>query len=104
MAKCICMVQEEQIPASVLAELEAGLKGIIVANDISENPVVAWIEVPKGEGWTAGKPSTSSVVAIFCQDMEQDKRVSMLQLICDLWTAKTGCSINEIVAMIAPAN
>lgn len=102
MAKCICMFQEGQISENVIVALETGLKNIVVANGISDSPVVNWIEIPCGEGWTAGAPSTSSVVALFCQDIEQSQRLKMLNSICDLWTAETGCSINEIIAMVSP--
>ncbi len=98
MTVCGCMIQEGQIPEAQLEQLEAGLSDI--ASRFFGNPAeVAWTTVAAGDGWTSGKPSSSSLVVMYVPPgLDQEVRTELLTSICDLWTNTTGCSIGEIVA------
>ncbi len=98
MILCGCMIQEGQVPEATQKELEQGL-GEITQRFFEAPAAAVWTTVAEGDGWTAGEPSSSSLVVMYVPaGMEQDRRTSLLSELCDLWMAKTGCSINEIVA------
>lgn len=98
MTLCGCMVQAGQVPDSQLEVLEEGL-GEISTRFFGEPADVAWTTVASGNGWTGGKPSSTSLVVMYVPaGLEQTVRTTLLESICDLWTETTGCSISEIVA------
>jgi len=103
MAKCMCMVQEGQIPDPVLETLGEKLNDIVVSHKLGAAAEIAWIVIPRGRGWTAGEPSTSSVVTVAAPPIEQSHRETILTEICDMWCKATGCHINQIVATVMPA-
>jgi hypothetical protein len=92
------MVQEGQVSEDHVKSIEDGLGAI--TSRFFELPVsVAWTTVAKGDGWTAGEPSTTSLVVMYVPEgLDQRTRTSLLKSICDLWSGTTGCSVNEIVA------
>ncbi|NIB43533.1 hypothetical protein HBA55_28250 [Pseudomaricurvus alkylphenolicus] len=102
MTYCICLLQEGQIPEHQVADLGNGIHDIAAKHSLGTEPNISWIIVPKGQGWTAGQPSTSSVVTMMTSSMEQSQRVKILNDICNLWTERTGCHINEIIATVMP--
>ncbi len=98
MILCGCMVQEAQISSHQIDELETGLSQI-TSRFFAMPAATSWTTVATGDGWTAGAPSSTSLVVMYVpQGLDQDTRTSLLQAICDLWSQITGCSINEIVA------
>ena len=98
MILCGCMVQEGQIPEPQVQLLEAGL-GDIGARYFEQPVTTSWTTIAKGNGWTAGAPSSTSIVVMYVPPgLDQETRTSLLSSICDLWSDTTGCSINEIVA------
>lgn len=98
MILCACMVQEGQISEQQMQSLEAGLNGI--TSEFFDQPAAPlWTTVARGDGWTAGEPSTTSLVVMYVPPgMDQPTRTRLLEAVCDTWSAVTGCSINEIVA------
>lgn len=102
MAHFACIIQEGQEPDRKVDALETGLRRI--SRDFFEQNAddveIRWDRVGKGWAWTAGEPSTSSIVIrsvpVGYDDREREK---LLKAICDLWVATTGCSINEVVAV-----
>ncbi len=100
MIRCMCIVQEDQGPA----QNQAGMKRLL--NDFSQRAFgepadIHWIEVPKTNGFTAGGPSTSSIVSLTAlEPVAQDTRTELLQELCAAWSGATGCSINEVVGII----
>jgi hypothetical protein len=58
------MIQEGQPPASHCDELADGLRriGAETFGDAPGGGEIAWIAIPTGFGFTAGEPSTSSLV------------------------------------------
>lgn len=100
MIRCMCLVQEGQTPEKKQAPLQR------ILNDFSERAFgqpanIIWTTVPARSGFTAAEPSTSSIVSMTAaQPIEQETRATMLSELCDIWMRETGCSLNEIVAVI----
>ncbi len=101
MAHYICIIQEGQEADRQRAALEAGLKDLAESTfgDRPDEVVIQWRSMAKGFAWTAGEPSTSSIVVRSVPvGFDNDKREHFLRAVCDLWVDTTNCSINEIVA------
>jgi hypothetical protein len=94
-----CIIQEGQSAHQQQAALEEGLGRI--GRECFGDPSAAeisWIVVKKGFAWTAGEPSTSSlVIRSVPVGLPLDRREAFMRKVCDLWEKVTGCSINEIV-------
>lgn len=100
MADYVCMIQEGQTPESRKDALADGLRSIGVEHfgDVPEKIEIRWVPLAKGYAFTAGKPSTSSIVIRSVPvGFSNDKREAFLRAVCDLWGDVTGCSIDEIV-------
>ena len=100
MVRCMCIVQEDQGPAQRQTDMRRLL------NDFSERAFGApadihWIEVPKTNGYTAGGPSTSSIVSLTAvEPVAQETRTDLLHELCAAWADATGCSLDEVVGII----
>ena len=103
MVQCVCFLQEGQIPDVVVDALRAGIADLVRAERLAADVDFAVIVVPEGQGWTAGAPSTTSVVSVTAPPMPQERRVTLLHALCDLWMSKTGCNSEEILATIMPS-
>ena len=100
MPEYACMIQEGQEPHRRQAALADGLRrlGAEAFGDDPGATEIRWIVIPKGWAWTAGEPSTSSlVVRSVPVGLEPAPREAFLRRVCDLWQDVTGCSIDEIV-------
>ena len=101
MINCTCLVQADQQPARREGTLTAALDAFS-ERAFGAPASINWVTVPAGNGFTAGEPSTSSIVSMTAPEpLDQTIRASLLGELCDLWMAETGCSINEIVAVIS---
>ena len=70
-----------------------------VVDDDPADTEIEWTRHAPGWAWTAGEPSTSSIVVRSVPvGFDNDRREEFLHAICDLWTKTTGCSVNEVVA------
>ncbi len=59
---------------------------------------VIWAQLPKGQAWLAGHPSTASMLVVpVPDDIAQEDRVAMLSDICAGWMDATGCKVEEII-------
>ena len=59
---------------------------------------IRWVTIPAGYGFTAGQPSTTSlVIRSVPPGWPQEQRVAFMKSVCDLWQEVTGCTLNEIV-------
>ena len=101
MIQCTCFVQAGQT-----ADLRKdGLQ--IQLNDFTNSAFgadaqVAWVTVPEGNGFTAGQPSKSSVVAMTAaESLSPTHRETLLRELVALWTTETGCSVDDVVAVIS---
>jgi hypothetical protein len=98
MIRCSCLIQAGQIAEAQQINLEAGLDKI-AQTYFSESVEVGWTQIAKGSGFTDSKPSQSSIISMQVPaDTVQDTRVDVLHAICDLWTAETGCHVDDVVA------
>lgn len=101
MTPCTCLVQDGQISAQTQAALRSKLD-VFTQSAFGHPAQFNWIAVPEGSGFTAAKPSTSSLVSVQAGEaLAQDRRTRLLNDLCDLWMAETGCSMNEIVGVIS---
>ncbi len=99
MARYTCMFQEGRIPERVRLTLAEGLRkiGREMLGDSTEAEV-GWIAIREGFGFTAGRPSTSSLVARAVPvGFAQPRREEFMTRVCNLWKDTTGCSEDEIV-------
>lgn len=101
MISCTCMIQEGQTAAGLRAELSDMLDRF--GRQTFGQPVeTSWVLVPPGNGFTAGQPSTSSIVSVSAPEpLEQDRRAGLLNTLCERWMEMTGCSLDEIVAVLS---
>ena len=100
----LCIVQAGRVGADQREVLATRLSEI-TADAFGRASETSWLEIEPGNGWTAGEPSTTSLVSMGVPSMEAPDRTRLLQAICDAWSEETACSINEIVAsaITAPA-
>ena len=100
MIRCMCLVQEGQGPDLQRTSLHELLE-TFAERAFGQPADVHWVAVPAGGGFTDARPSTSSVVSITsAEPVAQDTRTALLKTLCDGWMEETGCSLNEIVAVI----
>jgi len=96
-----CIIQEGQEAERKKDALETGLRRL-GQEHFGDDPAaleIDWRVVRKGFGWTAGEPSTSSIVIRSVPvGLPADRREAWLSSVCDLWSDVTGCSVNEVVA------
>ncbi len=98
--KYTCIIQEGQAAEREKAGLEAALRALGEERfgDDPSATEVDWVVMKKGWAWTAGEPSTSSlIIRSVPAGLPDDERESFLRSVCDLWAERTGCHINEIV-------
>ncbi len=96
----VCIIQAGQTPARKQGELAEGLKriGRELLGDSETGTEVAWVTVPEGFGFTAGRPSTSSlVVRSVPVGFPDAEREAFMTRVCDLWKEVAGCSTDEIM-------
>ena len=96
-----CLIQEGQLSQDNVSRLEKGIENIVEKN-LASDVKQSWVVIPKGNGWKAGEPSTSSLVLLTTPDIEQAARVDLLGAIRDLWTVVTGCSVDEVMINAPP--
>ena len=100
MINCLCIVQAGQAPDQNKSELVAALDAF-AARSFGEGAEISWMPVAEGNGFTAHSSSTSSVVSFTAKTpLDQTARVAMLKELSDIWTQGTGCSADELVAVI----
>ena len=101
MSQYACIIQEGQGADRASDALEAGLRqlGQRFFDDDPTDVAIRWTRQPRGWAWTAGEPSTSSIVVRSVPvGFDDTQREAFLKAVVDLWVETTGCSINEVVA------
>ncbi len=98
---CYCLIQEGQLSQGNMSRLKKSIENI-VEERLASGVKQSWVVIPKGNGWKAGEPSTTSLVLLTTPDIEQAARVDLLDAIRDLWTEVTGCTIDEIMISAQP--
>jgi hypothetical protein len=95
-----CIIQEGQAADRKQEALEAGLRtiGQECFGDDPAATAIRWNVLKKGYAWTAGEPSTASlIIRSVPVGLPLDEREAFMRRVCDLWENVTGCSIEEIV-------
>ncbi len=95
-----CIIQEGQAADRATQALESGLRrlGRDFFEDEPDDVGIQWTRHAPGWAWTAGEPSTSSIVVRSVPvGFDDDRRAEFLHAVCDLWVETTGCSANEVV-------
>jgi hypothetical protein len=100
MADYVCIIQEGQAASQRQDALAEGLR-IIGQEAFGDDPSaseISWLVVKQGFAWTAGEPSTSSlVIRSVPVGLPLEEREPFMRRVCDLWVGETGCSVNEIM-------
>jgi hypothetical protein len=94
------MVQEGQAAEAKRTALEQGLRriGQECFGDDPAAVAVEWRTVRRGFGFTAGEPSTSSlVIRSVPVGLPIDERERFLRRVCELFETETGCHTDEVV-------
>lgn len=95
-----CMVQEGQAAARARDRLAEGLTRLAAETfgDTPDDVEIRWITIKKGFGFTAGKPSTSSLIARSVPPGFDDaRRAAFMADVSGLWQDVTGCAADEVV-------
>lgn len=102
MSDYVCIVQEGQSADQCREALAEGLKkiGTECFGDDAAATEIGWVIVRKGFGFTAGKPSTTSIVQrSVAVGLPQDEREVFMKKVSDFWMQQTGCLSIEIVVV-----
>ena len=97
-----CMVQEGRISAELKTSLESALK-TAVRDHVGDDAklAVAWLTVPSGSGYSAGKPSTSSLVQLSVPDgFSQDSRAALMHDVSVRWCTISGQTKYEVMVSV----
>ncbi len=101
MIHCTCVVQEGQKPDARKKSIY-DLLNRFSSDSFGEVAQIVWIPVAPGNGFTANKPSTSSVISITAnKPLSEERRELLLRKLVHLWSAETECTIDEVVAVLA---
>lgn len=90
--KILCNYQQGQLSLKQISLLEKALNAEY-SNLFGNNQrlVVAWVEVPKGQGFTDAKPSQAAWISIEVADgLEQKLREKALKRVSDIWVGITN--------------
>jgi hypothetical protein len=94
------MVQEGQAADRMRDRLGDGLRRL-AAETFGEAPgdvEIRWVASPNGFGFTAGKDSTSSLIARSVPTgFTDEQRTAFMRKVSDLWREVTACHPDEIV-------
>ena len=97
-----CLVQAEGAAAQHQSELEQALRTNHAAQLDGAEVDISWRLVESGLMFTAGAPSSSSVIACSINGPTTlTQRETYMRSICDFWTDITGCTDHEIVVSIS---
>jgi phenylpyruvate tautomerase PptA (4-oxalocrotonate tautomerase family) len=98
------ILPEGVVPGALRGDLAAGLSRLyarllaVPAGEIG----VDFTELPRGRFFTAGKPSTSSIIAgTVPAGTPNELRHRLLAEITALWCESTGCTPHEVVVTAA---
>jgi phenylpyruvate tautomerase PptA (4-oxalocrotonate tautomerase family) len=105
MPQYACMVQEGQRADTRRAALADGLQRLAAATfgEVAAEVEIRWVTIRKGFGFTAGKPSTSSLIARSVPtEFDDAARAAFMTKVCELWQDVTGCDRDEVVVTTLP--
>jgi phenylpyruvate tautomerase PptA (4-oxalocrotonate tautomerase family) len=100
MPQYVCMVQEGQVADRSRDRLAAGLQRLAAETfgDVPDAIEIRWITIASGFGFTAGKPSTSSLIVRSAPPgFDDGERARFMTRVTELWQAVTECQPDEVV-------
>lgn len=101
MIPCNCIVQAGQISPEAEETLRANLNAF-AERAFGEPAEISWRAIPQRSGFTAAKPSTSSIISMTAnKPVPQPERAALLKEMCELWVRETHRSLNEVVGVIS---
>ncbi len=104
MIPVMCLVQQGQVPAEAEEALKSEI-GAFTQRRFQADAQIDWIEVPKGSGFTAARPSTTVIASLQAnRPLEQGERVRLLKELGAICTKGTGRSSHEVVIAIRDAH
>ena len=95
-----CRLQEGVIPEDLRPTLSSELSRISadVLGGSPDSVEVKYEVIPHGFGFRGGKISTtSSVRGQLTAPLDQETRVELLHMLCDMWCEVTGCTVHEVI-------
>ncbi|QFT78752.1 hypothetical protein [Erythrobacter sp. THAF29] len=99
--QCTCLVQEGQIAHAQAESLRVATVNF-ARQSFGAEPEVNWIEVPKGSGFTEGKPSTSVLVSMNAdRALSLAEREPLLRELGQIWEREADRSPDEVVTVIS---
>jgi len=100
MTDCTCMVQQGQITAEQQERLRAETSAFAERHFGSPGEI-NWVEVPEGNGYTAGTLSTSVIVSVRAdRQLPPSERVPLLHELEGIWKEHAAKGSNEVVSVI----
>lgn len=100
MADYVCMIQEGQEADRKRDALAEGLVkiGRECFGDDPGATEIRWVVIKPGYAWTAGEPSTSSIIIRSVPvGLELEPREAFMRKVGALWERESGCTQDEIV-------
>ena len=101
-----CTMQEGQVGEDTRALLADGLRRVAqeVLGESPDDVSVSFSDIPTGYGFRGGEPSTTSLVnGRIVGGVTQELREEFMRSVIDMWTATSGCTVNELVVTAADA-
>jgi len=99
-------MQEGQVDDDTRALLADGLRRVAqeTLGESTDDVSVRFSDIPSGYGFRGGEPSTTSLVnGRIVGGVTQELREEFMRSIIDMWTATSGCTVNELVVTAADA-
>ncbi|MEM6818139.1 MAG: hypothetical protein AAF578_05075 [Pseudomonadota bacterium] len=101
MINCNCIVQANQFSADTEMALRDKLTAF-AEHAFGEPADITWRVIPKNSGFTAARPSVSSIILVSAnRPLPQSERAMLLEQMCTLWASETQQSLNEVVGVIS---
>ena len=101
MSQFRCIIQADSNADRRRDQLERLLAEHHATHYPGQRATVSWMAIPPGHMFTEGRPSTSSIVSCFVDDVTTlDTRAVYMRDVCDLWTETTDCTDHEVVVTI----
>ncbi len=100
MIPVMCVVQQGQISTETESAMKVEICEI-VQKALNSMAKIDWIEVPKGSGFTAAKPSNAVITSVYAdRPLAEIERNRLLQELRDTCASRTGKSLSDVVAYV----
>ncbi|MFR9752304.1 hypothetical protein ACL02S_14880 [Nocardia sp. 004] len=106
MSRILCMVQQGQTDRSRFRAIEHALVGAYRhALDSADRPLVVWMEVPAGQGFTESRPSSMSWLMAEVDDgLDAARRERVLLAMSEAWSTATGTRSDQLMLAVCDSS